>query len=56
MPEIRKLLRLSKSAFAVTLPAKYRRSLDLGFGNYVVISQLDEKTIAVRKHQGPEKI
>lgn len=50
MAEIRKLIRLSKSAFAITLPAKYRETLKLGFRDYVEVSLHDEKTIAIRKH------
>ena len=56
MPEIRKLLRLTKNAYAVTIPAIYRKTLKLGFGNYVAIWLLDSKTILVRKHDAPEKI
>jgi len=56
MAEIRKLLRLSKSAFAVTLPKKYRERLGLKFKDYVEVSLFDSKTIAVRRHQKPKKI
>ncbi len=56
MPEIRKLLRLAKNAYAVTIPAKYRKTLKFGFGDYVSIHLLDQKTLAIRKHEAPDKI
>ena len=56
MAEIRKLLRLAKSAYAVSIPSKYRKHLKLGFGNYVSIHLLNSKTLAIRKHEGPDKI
>lgn len=56
MIEIRKLLKLAKNAYAVTLPRKYREALKLGFQDYVEISLLDDKTIAVRKHMIDKKL
>lgn len=55
MSEIRKLLRLTPNAYAVTLPNKYREALKLGFRDHVVISLLDAKTIAIRKLAFTEK-
>lgn len=54
MPEIRKLLRLAPNAFAVTIPAKYRKALGLGYGNYVAIYLLSDKTIGIQKVGKPE--
>ena len=56
MPEIRKLLRLTKNAYAVTIPAKYRKTLKFGFGDYVSIHLLDRETLAIKRHPGPDKI
>ena len=56
MPELRKLLRLAKNAYAVSIPAKYRKSLGFGFGDYVSIHLLDKKTLGIRKEKAPEKI
>ena len=56
MAEIRKLLRLAKNAYAVTIPAQYRKHLKFGPGNYVSIWLLDTKTLAIRKHEAPGKI
>ena len=50
MAELRKLLRLSKNAYAITIPAKYRRTLKLGFKDIVEVSLRDSKTLVVRKH------
>lgn len=55
MTEIRKLLRLTKTTFAVSLPDKYRKTLKLGTGNYVQISLYDDKTILIRK-EGTKEI
>lgn len=56
MPEIRKLLRLAPNAFAVTIPAKYRKALKLGFGDYVSVHLLNLTTLAIRKQEKPKKI
>lgn len=56
MSELRKLLRLTKNAYAVTIPAKYREALRLGPGNYLEVSLFDKETLLVRKHKEPEKI
>jgi len=55
MAVLRKLLRLTKHAYAVTLPRPLREVLKLVSGDYVEVSLYDQKTIAVRKHQGPVK-
>lgn len=55
MPELRKLLRLTKSAFAVTLPVRYRKRLRLKDGDYVEVSLHTKDTIAIRRHKAPEK-
>ena len=56
MPEIRKLLRLTPSVFAVSIPARYKKTLNLLPGDYVEISLFDSRTLAVRRHLKPEKI
>ncbi len=50
MAQLRKLLKLSKSSFALTIPVIYRKALDLRFGDYVEVALQDEKTITIRKH------
>lgn len=55
MPELRKLLRLSKSGYAITIPAKYREALGLKEGDYVVISLWDKNTLRVRRQKAPSK-
>lgn len=55
MPEIRKLLRLSKSAFAMTIPTKYRKVLKLEEGDYLIVSLWDDNTLKVRRHKAPKK-
>jgi antitoxin component of MazEF toxin-antitoxin module len=50
MPELRKLLKLTQHAYAVSLPRKYREQLKLESGDYVEVYLFDSKTIAVRKH------
>jgi antitoxin component of MazEF toxin-antitoxin module len=50
MPELRKLLKLTQHAFAVSLPRKYREQLKLETGDYVEVFLSDVKTIAIRKH------
>lgn len=56
MPEIRKLLRLAPNAYAVTIPSKYRKTLGLVFGDYVLFSLQNSKTISIQRHKAPEKI
>lgn len=56
MPEIRKLLRLAPNAYAVTIPAKYRKTLGLKFGDYVSIGLQNSKTIGIQRHKAPEKL
>ena len=56
MPEIRKLLRLAPNAYAVTIPAKYRKTLNLGYGDYVDIHLMTKDFLVVRKHAKPGKI
>lgn len=51
MSELRKLLRLAKSAYAITIPTKYREHLGLKFGDYIEIELLNSETITVKKHQ-----
>jgi antitoxin component of MazEF toxin-antitoxin module len=55
MTEIRKVLRLTKHAYAFTIPAKYNAILKLGSGNYVEISLVENETLIVKKHKEPEK-
>ena len=55
MPELRKLIHLTKTAAAVTLPRKYLEALDVKFDSYLEVSLLDQETIAVRKHSPLEK-
>jgi len=55
MTELRKVLRLTKNAYAVTIPAKYREVLQLGPGNYLEISLVENQTLIVKKHKEPEK-
>ena len=55
MPELRKLIHLTKSVAAVTLPRKYLEALDVKFDSYLEVSLVDQKTIAVRKHSPPQK-
>lgn len=55
MPELRKLLRLSKSGFAFTIPKKYLEALKLKFGDYVEISLWNGKTLKVKRHAPPKK-
>ncbi len=55
MPELRKLLRLSKSGFAMTIPTKYRKALGLKEGDYLTISLWDKNAIKVRRHKPPRK-
>lgn len=56
MPEIRKLLRLAKNAYAVTIPAKYRKTIGLQFGDYVSIHLQNSKTLGIQRHKPPAKI
>ena len=56
VPELRKLLRLTKDTFAITLPPKYRKALELGPGDYVSLSLLDLKTLVIRRQEPPKKI
>lgn len=55
MPELRKLLKLSKSGFAMTIPTKYKESLGLKDGDYLVISLWDKNTLRVKRHKAPTK-
>jgi AbrB family looped-hinge helix DNA binding protein len=55
MTELRKVLRLTKNAYAVTIPSKYRDVLKLGPGNYLEISLVENETLIIKKHKEPEK-
>jgi AbrB family looped-hinge helix DNA binding protein len=55
MTELRKVLRLTKHAYAVTIPAKYREAMKLGPGNYLEISLVENQTLIIKKHKEPEK-
>ena len=55
MTELRKVLRLTKHAYAMTIPTKYREALKLGPGNYLEISLVENGTLIVKKHNPPEK-
>lgn len=55
MPELRKLLRLSKSGYAITIPTKYREAMGLREGDYVVISLWNKSTLKVRRQKAPTK-
>jgi bifunctional DNA-binding transcriptional regulator/antitoxin component of YhaV-PrlF toxin-antitoxin module len=56
MTELRKLIRLTESAYAVTIPKKYREALKVGQGNYLEISMYDRETLMLRKSPEPKKI
>lgn len=55
MSEIRKLFRLAPNAYGITIPAKYRKYMDLGFGDYVEIYCFADKTLTIKKHILPKK-
>lgn len=55
MPELRKLLRLSKSGFAMTIPTKYKTALGLKEGDYLVVSLWNGNTLKIRRHEPPKK-
>ena len=55
MPELRKLLRLSKSGFAMTIPTKYKEALGLKEGDYLIISLWNKTTLKVKRHKAPTK-
>jgi len=50
MYQLRKLLRLSKSGFAITIPRKYLQALELKFGDYVEIKLWKKGVLTVKKH------
>ena len=56
MSELRKLLKLTNSTYAVTLPNKYLEVLELKTGDFVDVSLFNKKTIAVRKQTRLEKL
>ncbi len=56
MPELRKLLRLSKSAYAMTIPTKYRNALGLKEGDYLIVSLWDKTTLKIKRHKAPKNI
>lgn len=55
MPELRKFIRLTENTYAVTIPSKYWRELELSFGDYVEVSLIDTETVGIRKHTKPTK-
>jgi hypothetical protein len=55
MSELRKLLRLTSNAYAVTIPTKYRKAMQLGPGNYVEMFLVENKTLIIKKHKELEK-
>ena len=55
MTELRKLIRLAESAYAVTIPKKYLEALKLGKGNYLEISMYDKNTLLLRKNPDIKK-
>jgi len=55
MTELRKLLRLSKSGYAMTIPTKYKKAMGLKEGDYLAVSLWDKKTLKVRRHKAPKK-
>jgi antitoxin component of MazEF toxin-antitoxin module len=56
MTELRKLIRLTKNSYAVTIPTKYRSVLKLGPGNYLEVALFDNDTLVIKKHPDPEKL
>jgi len=55
MTEIRKLIRLTKNAYAVTIPAKYRKGWDWNLLAYVEISLEENGSLTIKPHRAPKK-
>jgi len=56
MSEIRKLIRLTKSSYCVSIPRAYRESLELNSNDYVTVALYDPKTIMIRKQGKADKL
>ena len=49
MSEVRKLIQLSPSTFAISLPKRYAEHLKAKKGDYLEVSLWDEGTLAISK-------